>query len=110
MSQRIRRIDRLGWYIVAAVVLALIGVIVPWALTRGQLAPGWTSAKVNASIRSCDTARYPAPSGADSAASCRCVTAKASHSVPLRVSSYALADAGQAEIQRDTGDCNRQFP
>lgn len=111
MTQRLRRIDKLGWYIIAAVLLALVGVIVPWLLTRGDLAPGWTSARVNASIRACDSARYPqAVTGTVSAAACRCVTDKASLTVPLKVSSYAIANAGQAQIERDTAACNRQHP
>jgi hypothetical protein len=110
ISQRLRRIDRLIWYVIAAVVLAFIGVIIPWLLTRNNLAPGWTSAKVAASVRQCNTQGYPQPSGPVSAAACRCVTQKASHTIPLKVSSYATQNAGQVQIAHDTADCNRAHP
>jgi hypothetical protein len=111
VSRALRRIDRLGWYVLAAIALACVGVVVPWALTRGDLAPGWTAAKVRASIAQCDAAPYPQPAtGLVSAAACRCVTRRASRSVPLAPSAYALATAGQAQITRDTADCNRAFP
>jgi hypothetical protein len=110
IGQRLRRIDRLIWYAIAAVVLAFIGVIIPWLLTRNDLAPGWTTAKVTVQIRTCDAARYPQASGAVSAASCRCVTQKASHTIPLEVSSYATQDAGQVQIAKDTSDCNHEYP
>ncbi len=105
------RLRDLRVYVAAAVVLALVGVLVPWLLTRNALAAGWTPAKVRAADAACDAARYPNPSGAVSAGACRCVTALVSHSLPLGLTTAgAGASGGQAEVERDTASCNRQRP
>lgn len=103
---------RLKWWVAAAVIVAFVGSIIPWALTRNDLAPGWTAAKVQATIRACDHANYSqAPTGAVSAGSCRCVTDKASHTLPLDgpVAGESSPNA-QVEIDRYTATCNRLHP
>lgn len=111
LSRSFARLRDLRVYVAAAVVLAVVGVLVPWLLTRNDLAAGWTQAKLRASLAACDTARYPNPSGAVSAGACRCVTALVSHSLPLGLTTAgAGASGGQAEVQRDTASCNREHP
>lgn len=107
----LHRLRDLRVYVAAAVVLGLIGVLVPWLLTRNALAAGWTPAKIRAADAACDTARYPNPSGAVSAGACRCVTALVSHSLPLGLTTAgAGASGGQVEVERDTASCNRRHP
>jgi hypothetical protein len=102
---------RLRLWIAGAVVLAVVATIVPWLLTRHQLAAGWTPAKLSAALAACASAGYPNPSGAVSPAACRCVTAQVSHTLPLGLTTPgAGASAGQAEVARTTAACNRAHP